>query len=136
MGLALPLPLFNRNQGEKERATLALARAWQDRNRSDRAEESFRETIATNPGRLRFDDALHGIGGNRGVDFTTSVERFTFGLPELTEGIHFIPVMIGLFAGAEFLTQAGRLDRVTVRAALEADARSVVTTADPQEALR
>ncbi|MDH3195823.1 MAG: tripartite tricarboxylate transporter permease, partial [Hyphomicrobiales bacterium] len=45
-----------------------------------------------------------------GVDFTTSVERFTFGLPELTEGIHFIPVMIGLFGGAELLTQASSLD--------------------------
>ena len=45
-----------------------------------------------------------------GVDFTTSVERFTFGLPELTEGIHFIPVMIGLFGGAELLSQAASLD--------------------------
>ncbi len=55
-----------------------------------------------------------------GMDFTTGVDRFTFGSWELSEGIHFIPVMIGLFAGAEFLTQAGRLDRITVRAALEA----------------
>ena len=55
-----------------------------------------------------------------GMDFTTGVDRFTFGMWELTEGIHFIPVMIGLFAGAEFLTQAATLDRVTVRAALEA----------------
>ena len=55
-----------------------------------------------------------------GMDFTTGVDRFTFGFWELTEGIHFIPVMIGLFAGAEFLTQANNLDRVTVRAVLEA----------------
>jgi putative tricarboxylic transport membrane protein len=55
-----------------------------------------------------------------GMDFTTGVHRFTFGFWELSEGIHFIPVMIGLFAGTEFLTQAGSLDRVTVRAALDA----------------
>ncbi len=52
-----------------------------------------------------------------GVDFTTSVERFTFGLPELTEGIHFIPVMIGLFGGAELLAQAASLDVVYKRIA-------------------
>jgi putative tricarboxylic transport membrane protein len=45
-----------------------------------------------------------------GMDFTTGVERFTFGHWELTEGIHFIPVMIGLFAGAEFIKQSGKLD--------------------------
>ena len=55
-----------------------------------------------------------------GMDFTTGVDRFTFGFWELSEGIHFIPVMIGLFAGAEFLTQAGSLDRQSVRAALDA----------------
>ncbi len=52
-----------------------------------------------------------------GLDFTTGVERFTFGIPELTEGINFIPVMIGIFGGAELLTQAATLnvvfDRVT-----------------------
>ena len=55
-----------------------------------------------------------------GMDFTTGVDRFTFGFWELSEGIHFIPVMIGLFAGAEFLTQAGSLHKQTVRAALDA----------------
>jgi putative tricarboxylic transport membrane protein len=55
-----------------------------------------------------------------GMDFTTGVDRFTFGFWELSEGIHFIPVMIGLFAGTEFLTQAGSLDKQTVRAALDA----------------
>ena len=52
-----------------------------------------------------------------GVDFTTSVERFTFGLPELTEGIHFIPVMIGLFGGSELLAQAASLGIVYKRIA-------------------
>ncbi len=52
-----------------------------------------------------------------GVDFTTGVERFTFGFPELTEGIHFIPVMIGLFGGSELLTQAASLNVIYKRIA-------------------
>jgi len=44
-----------------------------------------------------------------GVDLTTGVERFTFGVPELYEGIHFIPVLIGLFAVTELLSQAQNL---------------------------
>jgi putative tricarboxylic transport membrane protein len=44
-----------------------------------------------------------------GVDLTTGVERFTFGIAELYEGIHFIPVLIGLFAITELLTQAQQL---------------------------
>lgn len=55
-----------------------------------------------------------------GMDFTTGVDRFTFGFWELSEGIHFIPVMIGLFAGAEFLTQANKLHQHKVRAMLDA----------------
>ena len=55
-----------------------------------------------------------------GMDFTTGVERFTFGMWELSEGIHFIPVMIGLFAGAEFLKQAGKLDMARVRMKMDA----------------
>ncbi|MEM6972679.1 MAG: tripartite tricarboxylate transporter permease [Pseudomonadota bacterium] len=55
-----------------------------------------------------------------GMDFTTGVERFTFGYWELSEGIHFIPVMIGLFAGAEFMKQAGKLDMKKVRVAMDA----------------
>ena len=55
-----------------------------------------------------------------GMDFTTGVQRFTFGFWELSEGIHFIPLMIGLFAGSEFLSQAAKLDRVVVRTALDA----------------
>lgn len=55
-----------------------------------------------------------------GIDFTTGVERFTFGLPELLDGIDFIPVMIGIFGISELLTQAGLLDRVYKRLAAEA----------------
>src|SRR5919106_4237448 len=40
-----------------------------------------------------------------GIDFTTGAERFTFGVPELTEGVQFAALMIGLFAGSELLFQ-------------------------------
>jgi putative tricarboxylic transport membrane protein len=55
-----------------------------------------------------------------GVDFTTGGNRFTFDIPELSEGISFIPVMIGLFAGAELLKQASTLDIVYRRIAATA----------------
>ena len=34
-----------------------------------------------------------------GKDFMTSIDRFTFGINELTEGIGFIPVVVGMFGG-------------------------------------
>ena len=40
-----------------------------------------------------------------GVHLATGVERFDFGIAELTEGIKFVPVLIGLFAMSELLTQ-------------------------------
>lgn len=43
-----------------------------------------------------------------GMDLTTGVERFAFGIYELTDGIGFIPVLIGLFAVGEMLDQAAR----------------------------
>ena len=48
-----------------------------------------------------------------GVDLTTGVERFTFGVAELYGGIHFIPVLIGLFAVTELLSQAAQLGKET-----------------------
>jgi len=55
-----------------------------------------------------------------GVDLTTGVERFVFDVPELYDGIDFIPVLIGLFAITEVLTQAGtrigKLERISVTA--------------------
>ncbi|WP_110598105.1 tripartite tricarboxylate transporter permease [Salinicola lusitanus] len=55
-----------------------------------------------------------------GVDLTTGVERFTFGIPELYEGISFIPILIGLFAIAELLSQANVRDKVLERISLNA----------------
>lgn len=45
-----------------------------------------------------------------GIHLTTGVERFTFGVHELMEGISFIPVLIGLFAMGELLNQSQALD--------------------------
>ena len=41
--------------------------------------------------------------GTVGIDPVTGTERFTFGIPELMDGIGFLPVAIGLFAIAEVL---------------------------------
>ncbi|WP_372621791.1 tripartite tricarboxylate transporter permease [Falsiroseomonas sp.] len=43
-----------------------------------------------------------------GMDLTTGVERFAFGVYELSDGIGFVPVLIGLFAVGEMLDQAVR----------------------------
>ena len=55
-----------------------------------------------------------------GIDLLTSIERFTFGMPELTEGIGFVPVMIGVFGISELLVQAGQLDLVRHRIGMKA----------------
>lgn len=44
-----------------------------------------------------------------GKDLLTTVERFTFGFNELSEGIGFVPVMIGIFGISELLVQAERV---------------------------
>lgn len=44
-----------------------------------------------------------------GQDITTGVERYTFGIYSFTDGIEFIPVLIGLFALTELLEQAAQL---------------------------
>lgn len=48
--------------------------------------------------------------GTAGIHLTTGVERFTFGIPEISDGIHFVPVLIGLFAMGEMLTQSQALN--------------------------
>ncbi len=45
-----------------------------------------------------------------GIHLVTGVERFTFGVSDLYEGISFIPVLIGLFAMGELLTQSRDID--------------------------
>ena len=46
-----------------------------------------------------------------GLDLTTGVERFTFGVPALSDGLGFIPVLVGLFAIAELLERDGAARR-------------------------
>lgn len=58
--------------------------------------------------------AIGVLIGTIGVHLTTGVERFTFGLDEFVEGIHFVPVLIGLFALAEMLSQSQTLDKTLV----------------------
>ena len=48
--------------------------------------------------------------GTIGIHLTTGVERFTFGFPDLSEGISFVPVLIGLFAIGELLTQSQKMN--------------------------
>jgi putative tricarboxylic transport membrane protein len=55
-----------------------------------------------------------------GLDLTTGVERFTFGIPKLTEGLELVPVLTGLFAISELLVQASQLNVVQQRLALNA----------------
>ena len=55
-----------------------------------------------------------------GKDFMTSIDRFTFGINELTEGIGFIPVVVGLFAMSEMLIQSTLLKQIFNRVALKA----------------
>lgn len=52
-----------------------------------------------------------------GIDLLTSIERFTFGFNELSDGIGFVPVMIGVFGISELLVQAGSLQ--VVRTAID-----------------
>ena len=54
--------------------------------------------------------AAGALMGTAGVHLTTGVSRFTFSIPELTDGIHFVPVLIGLFAMGELLAQSQALD--------------------------
>lgn len=62
-----------------------------------------------------------------GIDLLTSVERFTFGISELTEGIGIVPVMIGVFGISELLVQANNLHikhRQVVMKAVELPSRA------------
>jgi len=55
-----------------------------------------------------------------GLDLTTGVERFTFGVYELSDGIGLVPVLIGVFAISELLLQATQLHVVATMLKLDA----------------
>ena len=77
--------------------------------------------LATISGRSSIRNLIAGafgvLLGTVGIHLTTGVERFTFGFVDLSEGISFIPVLIGLFAMGELLNQSQSLgkayDRIT-----------------------
>jgi putative tricarboxylic transport membrane protein len=64
--------------------------------------------------------ALGVLFATVGVDLMTSVERFTFGFSQLSEGIGFVPVMIGVFGISELLVQAANLGLVRERVTMKA----------------
>ena len=70
--------------------------------------------LATVSGRSPVRNLIAGaIGvliGTAGIHLTTGVQRFTFDVPEIADGIHFVPVLIGLFAMSELLSQSRALD--------------------------
>jgi len=63
-----------------------------------------------------------------GLDLTTGVERFTFGVYALSDGIEFIPVLVGLFAISELLEQAAQ--HGTVQTALKLNTVKLPSLAD------
>ncbi|MEL6297487.1 MAG: tripartite tricarboxylate transporter permease [Pseudomonadota bacterium] len=63
-----------------------------------------------------------------GIDLMTSVERFTFGVSELSDGIGFVAVMIGIFGISELLVQASQLH--IVRKAITMTAIKLPSRAD------
>ncbi|MBN8919948.1 MAG: tripartite tricarboxylate transporter permease [Rhizobiales bacterium] len=46
--------------------------------------------------------------GMVGTDMTTSAQRYTFGIPELSDGLGFVPVALGLFGLAEIMVNLER----------------------------
>jgi putative tricarboxylic transport membrane protein len=63
-----------------------------------------------------------------GIDLTSGVERFSFGIMELSDGIGFVPVLIGLFAVSEMLEQSTR--RAEEPKLIAFDAAKLPTRAD------
>lgn len=55
--------------------------------------------------------AIGVLIGTIGIHLVTGIERFTFGSIQLSEGIDFVPVLIGLFAIGEMLTQANQSEK-------------------------
>jgi TctA family transporter len=56
-----------------------------------------------------------------GIDHVSGTPRFTFGRPELTAGLDFIAVMIGLFGLSEVLRNLGRREALSAPAAADRD---------------
>ena len=55
-----------------------------------------------------------------GAERVTGIERFMFGNYELYEGLHFVPIFIGLFAISELLVQSKTVDKIIKTVAMKA----------------
>ena len=51
-----------------------------------------------------------------GTDVNTGKQRFTFGIPELSDGIGFVPIALGLFGIAEIITNLGKPEERSILA--------------------
>ena len=60
-----------------------------------------------------------------GLDVTTGAERFTFGIPELNDGLGFVPVAMGLFGLAEIIAN---LEATAAREVMMQPIRSLMPT--------
>lgn len=80
--------------------------------------------LASMSGKSSIRNLIAGVVGvlisTVGVHLATGVERFDFGIQELTEGIKFVPVLIGLFAVSELLTQSKTLNDAVERMSAKA----------------
>ena len=80
--------------------------------------------LASMSGKSSIRNLIAGVVGvlisTVGVHLATGVERFDFGVQELTEGIKFVPVLIGLFAVSELLTQSTTLNDAVERMSAKA----------------
>ncbi len=63
-----------------------------------------------------------------GLDLTTGVERFTFGVPALSDGLDFIPVLVGLFAISELFERIAQ--RGVVQEVIKLNALKLPSLAD------
>jgi len=63
-----------------------------------------------------------------GLDLMTGVERFTFGVPALSDGLDFIPVLVGLFAVAELFERVAQ--RGVVQDCIKLNAMKLPSLAD------
>jgi len=75
--------------------------------------------LASIAGKSRLRNLISGAAGvligTVGIHLTTGVERFTFGMDELSEGIAFVPVLIGLFAVGELFAQSQAVEHTYER---------------------
>jgi len=75
--------------------------------------------LASIAGKSRLRNLISGAAGvligTVGIHLTTGVERFTFGIDELSEGIAFVPVLIGLFAVGELFAQSQAIEHTYER---------------------